>query len=268
MVKAAVTGASGRMGRRIVYFIHENPLLKLTGALELAGHPSIGEDAGELSGVGRLGVKVTDDSKRAFKDSDVIIDFSHHEATLKNLEEAVSLASAVVIGTTGFSLHQRDRIKELARDTRVVMAPNMSVGVNLLLKLVDEAAALLGRDYDIEIVESHHRHKKDAPSGTALRIAEVAALATNRDLERVAVYERKGIIGERGAEEIGIQCIRGGDIVGDHTVVFAGPGERIELTHRAHSRDTFASGAVKAALWVVNKPNGLYDMQDVLGLKG
>jgi 4-hydroxy-tetrahydrodipicolinate reductase len=268
MVYAAVTGAAGRMGSRIVHFIQKIPNVSLSGALERSGHPMVGRDAGEVAGLGKLGVKITDNPKRAFGNSDVIIDFSNHEATIRCLEEAISLDKAFVIGTTGFSHHQRERIKELAQGTRVVMAPNMSVGVNLLFKLVEEAAYLLGGDYDIEIVESHHRHKKDAPSGTALRIAEVAAYALGRDLEKVAVYQRKGIMGERKPGEIGIQSIRGGDIVGDHTVIFAGPGERIEITHRAHSRDTFATGAVKAALWVVDKPNGLYDMQDVLGLKG
>lgn len=266
MVYAAVTGAAGRMGRRIINFISENPKVELAGALEMGGHPALGTDAGEVAGVGKLGVKITDNPKRAFRNADVVIDFSNHEVTIKCLEDAVSLDKAFVIGTTGFSHQQRDRIKELAQETRVVMAPNMSVGINLLLKLVEMTASLLGDDYDIEIVESHHRHKKDAPSGTALRIAEVAAL--DRDLEKVVVYERKGIVGERKPGEIGIQSLRGGDIVGDHTVIFAGPGERIELIHRAHSRDTFATGAVKAAIWVVDKPNGLYDMQDVLGLKG
>ncbi len=268
MIYAAVTGAAGRMGSRIINFIKVNPGVELAGALEMPGHPTLGSDAGEVAGLGKLGVKITDNTKRAFRNSDVVIDFSNHEVTLRCLEEAVKLDKAFVIGTTGFSHQQRDRIKELSQETRVVMAPNMSVGVNLLLKLVEMTASILGDDYDIEIVESHHRHKKDAPSGTALRIAEVAALALNWNLEKVAVYERKGIIGERKPREIGIQSLRGGDIVGDHTVIFAGPGERIELTHRAHSRDTFAMGAVKAAIWVVDKPIGLYDMQDVLGLKG
>jgi 4-hydroxy-tetrahydrodipicolinate reductase len=268
MIYAAITGAAGRMGRRIVNFIQKDPRVALSGALERSGHPLLGRDAGEVAGLGKLGIKITDNPKRAFRNSDVVIDFSNHEATIMCLEEAVSLGKAFVIGTTGFSHHQRERIKELSQGTRVVMAPNMSVGVNLLFKLVEEAASVLGGDYDIEIVESHHRHKKDAPSGTALRIAEIAAHTLKRNLARVAVYERKGIVGERKTEEIGIQSIRGGDIVGDHTVIFAGPGELIELTHRAHSRDTFATGAVKAAVWVVNKPNGLYDMQDVLGLKG
>ncbi len=268
MVKACVTGAAGRMGSSIITAIGETKGISLASALEVQGHPRSGKDAGETAGLGtKLGVKIGSSASVAFKKSDVIIDFTHHEVSMDNLEAAVKLGKAIVIGTTGFSHHQRDKIKELAKETRVVMAPNMSIGVNVLLKLVEEAARALGDDYDIEIVESHHRHKKDAPSGTALRIAEVAANALKRDLDKVAVYERKGIIGERGAGEIGIQTLRGGDIVGDHTVMFAGPGERIELTHRAHSRMTFASGAVKAALWVADKKSGLYDMHDVLGLK-
>lgn len=267
MVRVVVTGAGGRMGRSIINALDKNPGAKLVAALESAGHALLNEDAGDLAGTGTLGVKITDDCAVAFDKADVMIDFSVPEATLTHLDAAVEFEKALVIGTTGFSHHQRDRIKEQSLKTRVVMAPNMSVGVNLLLTLVEQTASILGDDYDIEIIEAHHKHKKDAPSGTALRIAEVAAAATKRDLEKVAVYERKGIIGERGAKEIGIQTIRAGDIVGDHTVIFAGDGERIELIHRAHSRDTFAAGAIKAALWLVDKPNGLYDMHDVLGLK-
>jgi len=267
MVYAAITGAAGRMGTAIIRAIHQNPSIAISGALEREGSPSIGKDPGEASGCEKTGVKITAERGRAFKKADVIIDFSTPELSVAALENAVDLKKAVVIGTTGFSLHQRDRIKELAHKTRVVMAPNMSVGVNLVLKLVAEAASVLDGDYDIEIVEYHHRHKKDAPSGTALRIAEVAANTLGRDLEKVAVYERKGIIGERRRDEIGIQSVRAGDIVGDHTTIFAGTGERIEITHRASSRETFAQGAVRAALWVVTRPDGIYDMQDVLGFK-
>ncbi|HBG46792.1 MAG TPA: 4-hydroxy-tetrahydrodipicolinate reductase [Deltaproteobacteria bacterium] len=267
MIKVAVTGAAGRMGRAIINSIDQNPRTELAGALEREDSPFTGKDAGEIIGIGKMGVRIMEDSEKAFKKADVIIDFSTPEATMKILEEAVRSGKAMVIGTTGFSLHQRDEIKELARGARVVMAPNMSIGVNLLLKLVHEAATVVGREYDMEIIEAHHRLKKDAPSGTALKIAEVAANAVGRDLEKVGVYERKGIIGERRPEEIGIQTIRAGDIVGDHTIIFAGPGERVEITHKASSRDTFAAGAVKAAVWVMDKPNGLYDMQDVLGLK-
>lgn len=268
MIYASVTGAAGRMGKSIIGAIQANPLVRLVGALEREDSPFLGHDAGEVAGIEKTGIKMTADHEKAFKKADVIIDFSTPDASVRTLEVAAALNKAVVIGTTGFSLHQRDIIKELSHRVRVVAAPNMSVGVNLLLKLVQEVTQVIGREYDIEIVEAHHRNKKDAPSGTAVRIAEVIAGTLNRDLEKVAVYQRKGIIGERKQEEIGIQSVRAGDIVGDHTVIFGGIGERIELVHKASSRDTFAMGAVRAAVWIVDKPNGLYDMQDVLGLKG
>lgn len=268
MTKIAVTGAAGRMGKAIINAMQAAPQTSLAGALEREGSPFTGKDAGEVAGREKLGVKITSSMDKAFKDADVIIDFTMPEASLEFLKYAVKRKQAVVLGTTGFSHHQREEIKEISQKISVVMAPNMSVGVNLLLKLVHDAAVAIGRDYDIEIIEAHHRHKKDAPSGTAIRIAEVIADAVNRDLDKVAVYERKGIIGERRPEEIGIQSIRAGDIVGDHTVIFAAPGERIELIHKASSRDTFAAGAVRAAVWLANKPAALYDMQDVLGLKG
>lgn len=266
MVYAAVTGAGGRMGRAIIQAIAANRSIELSGAIEREDSPLLGRDAGESAGIDRLNVKITSDRTKALKKADVIIDFSAPDVAIKSLEDAVTLKKAIVIGTTGFSHHQREAIRDLAPKTRTVMAPNMSVGVNLLFKLVEEASRVL-TDYDIEIVEAHHRHKKDAPSGTAVRIAEVIASSLGRDLEKVAVYERKGIVGERRPEEIGIQSIRAGDIVGDHTVIYGGPGERVEITHRASSRETFAVGAVRAAVWVVDKPDALYDMQDVLGLK-
>lgn len=268
MISAGVTGAAGRMGKSIIAAMHGNPLITLCGALEKDDSPFLGKDSGETAGVGKNGIRITESREKAFKKAEVIIDFSSPDSSIRTMEEAVELKKAVVVGTTGFSLHQRELIKEIGHKTRVVMAPNMSIGVNLLLKLCQEAANAIGREYDIEIIECHHRHKKDAPSGTAIRIAEVIAATLNRDLEKVAVYERKGIVGERRPEEIGIQSIRAGDIVGDHTVIFAGPGERIELVHKASSREAFAMGAVRAAVWVVNKPNGVYDMQDVLGVKG
>lgn len=267
MIRITVSGAAGRMGKAIIASIDANPATELAGALEREDSPFVGKDSGELSGIGKNGIRITDSVEKAIKKADVVIDFSAPEASMRLIAETIDAGKAIVIGTTGFSHHQRDEIKELSHRGRVVMAPNMSVGVNLLLKLVHEAARVVGGEYDIEIVEAHHRLKKDAPSGTAIRIAEVAAAAVSRDLEKVAVYERKGIIGERRPEEIGIQTIRAGDIVGDHTIMFAGPGERIELTHKASSRDTFAAGSVKAAVWLVDRPNGLYDMQDVLGLK-
>lgn len=268
MTHLAVTGAAGRMGKAIINSILVTRGASLSGALERDDSPFLGKDISEAVGGEKTGIKITDSLDKAFRKADCIIDFSTTESSIRVLEYAVEHDKALVIGTTGFSHHQRDFIKDLCHKGRVVMAPNMSIGVNLLLKLVHMTASVLGSDYDIEIVEAHHRHKKDAPSGTAIRIAEVAAAAVDRDIEKVAVYERKGIVGERKPGEIGIQSVRAGDIVGDHTVIFGGVGERIELTHKASSRETFAMGAVKAAMWVVDRPNGMYDMQDVLGLKG
>ncbi len=267
MTSIAVTGVAGRMGKNLVIAIGEHVGAELVGALDKKGHESVGKDAGELAGVGNLGVKVTDNSEQAFEKTDVIIDFTAPDATMKNLENIAAQDKAIVIGTTGFSKHHREKIKELSESTRIVLAPNMSVGVNLLFKLIAEAAEVLGDAYDVEIIEYHHKHKVDAPSGTALRAAEVAAHSLGRDLTEVGTYGRKGIVGERQASEIGVHSVRAGDIVGDHIVLFAGDGERLELTHRAHSRSAFARGAVRAALWLVDKPTGLYDMQDVLGLK-
>ncbi|MEK6790396.1 MAG: 4-hydroxy-tetrahydrodipicolinate reductase [Deltaproteobacteria bacterium] len=267
MIHTVVTGASGRMGRAIIAALLDNPSITLSAALERDDSPFIGKDAGEVAGIAKLGVRISADREKAVRKADVIIDFSMPEASMKLIEEAVASKKSVVLGTTGFSHHQREAIKEAGAKIPLVMSPNMSVGVNLLLKLVEDAASVIGKGYDIEIIEAHHRHKKDAPSGTAVRLAEVIAAKLDRDLEKVAVYQRKGIVGERRPEEIGIQSIRAGDIVGDHTVIFAAPGERIELTHKAQSRDTFAAGALRAAVWVAGKPAGLYDMQDVLGLK-
>ncbi len=251
----------------IINAVQPNGEVKLAGALEREGSLMVGHDAGEVAGAGHAGIRITDNRDIAFGEADVIIDFTSPESTLKNIEDAARLGKAIVVGTTGFSHQQREHIKELSKKVRLVLAPNMSVGINLLLKLVYDAVSKVGHDYDIEIIEAHHRQKKDAPSGTAIRISEVVADALGSNLEEVAVYERKGIIGERKPGEIGIQTIRAGDIVGDHTVLLGGPGERIEITHKASSRQTFAVGAVKAALWLAGKENGQYDMQDVLGLK-
>ncbi len=267
MLNVAVTGAGGRMGTAIIRGIKGSESITLSGALEREGSKLAGLDAGQNAGCGELGVSITTDREKAFRDAEAIIDFSAPEASLRTMEDALNTEKALVLGTTGFSLSQRDKVRELGQKIRLVMAPNMSVGVNLLWKMVADISPVLGGDYDIEIIESHHRHKKDAPSGTALRIAEVVAGSLNRDLEEVAVYERKGIVGERRREDIGIQSIRGGDIVGDHTILFAGPGERLEITHKASSRETFAHGAIVAAQWLSSKPMGMYDMQDVLGLK-
>ncbi|MBI5047437.1 MAG: 4-hydroxy-tetrahydrodipicolinate reductase [Deltaproteobacteria bacterium] len=226
MVKIVVTGAAGRMGRSIINVVRETNETELVGAVERPGYADIGKDAGEVAGSGKLGVKLTDNFEKAIKKADCVIDFTFPEATMHHLDIALKSDVAMVIGTTGFSHHQRERLKEVGGQMQIVAAPNMSVGVNLLLKIVSDMARVLGRDYDVEIIEAHHRLKKDA-----------------------------------------IQTIRAGDIVGDHTIIFGGLGERMEVTHRAQSRETFARGAVRAAQWVVKQPKGLYDMQDVLGLK-
>ncbi len=227
----------------------------------------LGSDAGELAGIGRLGVTVGADISAVLDDFDVLIDFTRPAPALAHLEACRRAGRRMVIGTTGFSDEQKSVIAEAANDIAVVFAPNMSVGVNLCFKLLDMAARVLGDDVDIEVIEAHHRHKVDAPSGTALRMGEVVAAALGRDLDTCAVYGREGHTGERDRNTIGFETIRAGDIVGDHTVLFAGDGERVEITHKASSRMTFANGAARAAGWVMSQATGLFDMQDVLGLK-
>ncbi len=266
-MKAAVSGAGGRMGKRIIALAHAHPDIDISGALDAPGCPDMGKDAGEAAGIGALGVPITDDTASVVAGCDVLIDFSSPEASVEHVKAAADAGKAIVVGTTGLSQEQREEMAASARNTRVVFAPNMSMGVNLLFNLVERVASALGDAYDVEIVEAHHNMKKDAPSGTAVRISEIIAETLNRDIDEVGVYGRKGLIGRRTPEEIGVMALRGGDIVGEHTVMFATTGERIELIHRAHSRDAFAKGAVQAALWLVSQPNGLYDMQDVLGLK-
>jgi len=267
MIKVIVAGAAGRMGCRLVSLVRDSTALTLAGAIEGRGHHALGEDAGETAGAGRAGVAITEDLESLMDRGEVLIDFSAPEATLEHFRIVAHHRRAMVIGTTGFSPSELDEVKSLAGQVPCVLSPNMSVGVNLICKVIGEMAKTLGDDYDIEVIEAHHRLKKDAPSGTALKIAEVLAHAVNRDLNQVGVYARKGMIGERTKQEIGIQTIRAGDIVGDHTILFGGMGERIEVTHRASSRDTFARGALRAAQWVVRQPPGLYDMVDVLGLQ-
>jgi 4-hydroxy-tetrahydrodipicolinate reductase len=267
MVRAIVAGAAGRMGVRIIHMIRQSDDVELAGAFERPDHPSVGSDAGQVAGLGNLGIKVSGSLKEVISLGEVLIDFTVPEATLENLKLASAAKLAVVAGTTGMSGSLLDQVKTLAKSTRCVMSPNMSVGMNVMFKIAGEMAKVLGKDYDMEILEVHHRFKKDAPSGTAMRLAQVLAAATDRNLDDVAVYHRKGMIGERTPKEIGIQTWRAGDITGEHTILFGGIGERLELIHRAHNRDNFARGAVKAAAWVVGQPAGLYDMQDVLGLK-
>lgn len=267
MSKAIVAGAAGRMGGRITHMIDQSKEISLGAAFEQAGHPSVDRDLGEVVGLGQLGVKIAGSLKEVIDSGDVLIDFTTPEATLENIQVASSHGISMVIGTTGITGDNLEKVTRLAKGIRCVMAPNMSVGVNVMFRIVEDMARILGGDYDIEILETHHRLKKDAPSGTAMRLAQILAGAVDRDLEKVAVYERKGMIGPRTDEEIGIQTLRAGDIAGEHTVMFGGIGERLELTHRAHSRDNFARGAIRAASWIVKQPVGLYDMLDVLGLK-
>ena len=267
MIKVAVTGAAGRMGGRIITLITEAEGLEVAGAIEMAGHARLGDDAGYVAGCGDLGVAITDSLEQGLASADVLIDFTWPEVTIGNAEVCARLGKAMVVGTTGLNPEQREVIKRVAQSSPVVFAPNMSVGVNVCFKLLKDMAKTLGEGFDVEIVELHHNKKKDSPSGTAVRMGEIVADALDRNYNEVANYHREGMCGERSQEEIGMQTVRGGDIVGEHTVYFIGMGERIELTHRAMSRDMFARGAVRAAGWLAEKPVGLYDMQDVLGLK-
>ncbi len=267
MLNIIVSGAAGRMGRRIIALAGDNKDLNIIGGLEYSGHAKLGTDLGEIAGTGNMGVKLSDNISDIKEKADVLIEFSNPETSLEHLKTASEKGLSMVIGTTGFSKEEISTIQLYAQKMPCVFAPNMSVGVNLLLKVLGDVARVLGDDYDVEIIESHHRLKKDAPSGTAVKMAQILAEALNRNLDETAVYARKGLIGERTTKEIGIQTVRAGDIVGEHTVLFGGLGERVEITHKASSRDTFARGALKAALWVSKQHPGLYDMQDVLGLK-
>jgi 4-hydroxy-tetrahydrodipicolinate reductase len=262
----AIAGASGRMGQMLIEAVQSAADCILTGALDIPGTTSIGKDAGALTGQAS-GVLITSDLKQGLQGSQVLIDFTRPEGTLEHLRVCRELGVSAVIGTTGFTGAQKAHIAEFAKDIAIVMAPNMSVGVNVTLKLLEMAAKALSTGYDIEIIEAHHRHKVDAPSGTALKMGEVIAGALGRDLKDCAVYAREGVTGERDPSSIGFATIRGGDIVGDHTVLFAGTGERIEVTHKSSSRVTYAQGSLRAVRFLAGKKSGLYDMFDVLGLK-
>lgn len=262
----AVAGSSGRMGRALIEAIGQSGDFRLKAALEVPGSPLLGRDAGELVGA-PCNVRISADLEAALAGCDVLVDFTRPEGTLAHLQLCEAHNIRMVIGTTGFAPEQKALIAAAAKRIPIVMAPNMSVGVNLTFKLAELAARVLNEGYDVEIIEAHHRHKVDAPSGTALRMGEVIAAALGRDLARDAVYGRQGVTGERKASTIGFATVRGGDIVGDHTALFAGTGERVEITHKAASRATFALGALRAARFLAGKKNGLYDMQDVLGLK-
>lgn len=266
MLKVVIAGASGRMGQALLEGIFADDELRLHGAIDRADSPRIGHDAGEQ--FGRVtGVKITADVASALAGADVLVDFTRPEASMEYLAICERTGAKLVLGTTGFSAEQKQQIAAAAQKIAVVFAPNMSVGVTLLINLVQAAAKVLADGYDVEIIEAHHRHKVDAPSGTALRLGEAAASALGRDLQTCAVYGREGVTGERDANTIGFATVRGGDVVGDHTVLFAGIGERVELTHKASSRATFALGALRAAKYLADRQSGLFDMQDVLGLK-
>ena len=268
MTRIAIVGAAGRMGKSLIEACHQQSAdLQLTAAVEHSQSAAIGRDAGEVAGISCLGVKIQGDLAAVVHDFDVLIDFTRPEVTLANLDICHKAGRRMVIGTTGLSETQRKTIADTASKIAIVCAPNMSIGVNLCFKLLDIAARILGDSVDIEIIEAHHRGKVDAPSGTALRMGEVVANALGRDLRDCAVYGREGHTGERDKKTIGFETIRAGDIVGDHTVMFAGPGERVEITHKASSRMTFANGALRAARWIAQRDKGLFDMQDVLGLK-
>jgi 4-hydroxy-tetrahydrodipicolinate reductase len=265
-MKIAIAGASGRMGRMLIETVLNDPEAKLVGALDRAGAPQLGQDAGALLGK-ETGVLLTDDLERVFAQADYLIDFTRPEGTMTHLEAALRHDVKLVIGTTGFDDAQKAQLRAAAGKIGIVFAPNMSVGVNVTLKLLEFAARQFANGYDIEIIEAHHRHKVDAPSGTALMMGEVLANALGRNLDECAVYGREGVTGERDPSTIGFSAIRGGDIVGDHTVLFAGIGERIEITHKSASRVSYAQGALRAVRFLAGRQSGLYDMQDVLGLR-
>ena len=266
MIRVLVTGATGKMGRRVIDLMHADPELELVGAVTHRTHAALGRDAGEVAGIGPIGVVVEHDCTRTLALAHVIIDFSVADAALAYIRLAAAHTKAIVVGTTGFTASQHEEIHHLSQNMPCFIAPNMSVGVNVMLHVLRQLVTLLGPGYDIEILEAHHRTKVDAPSGTALRMAAVVAEARGNHLDDVAVYGRRGLIGRRSDTEVGIQVVRAGEIVGEHTVLFGGPGERLELVHRSQSRDTFASGALRAAKWVMQQPGGLYSMEDLLHL--
>lgn len=264
MVNVVVNGACGRMGRLITQGVSLQEDMEIVGAIEFSEHPDLGSDAGVIAGINEIGVPITDDLKAVLDSADVIIEFSKPEATIKHLRQVVEADKAMVIATTGFSTDEQTTVHELASKIRCVMAPNMSLGINVMIQALELVAKALGDDYDIEVIEAHHNHKADSPSGTALRLAETVANALDRDLSEVGVYGRHGIVGARPHKQIGVHAIRGGDIAGDHTVMFATEGETLSIVHRAHSPEAFAKGAIRAARWVVNTSRGLHDVSEVL----
>ena len=264
MISVIIDGACGRMGKMISQGVVTQNDMRLVGAIEYGGHPQLGEDVGEVAGVGTIGVPISDDLSEILDEADVVIEFTAPSASIEHLRNVVDAGKTMVLATTGFTEGELEEVHELAKEIAFVMAPNMSVGVNVMLQAIQLVAKALGDDYDVEVIEAHHNQKVDSPSGTALRIAEVLAETLDRNLAEVSAYGRHGMVGARPEKEIGIHAIRGGDISGDHTVLYAGAGERIEITHRAHTREAFAKGAIRAARWVVDAPKGLHDISEVL----
>ena len=266
MIRVSIMGVSGRMGRAIYRLLDAEDDIQIVGATEIEGHPDIGKDIGLIAGESELGASITSNIEDASSNADVIVDFTTPLSTINNANFASANNKAMVIGTTGFDQDKKKELEELSLNFPCVFAPNMSIGVNVMFEATKKLAEILGDDYDVEIIEAHHKHKVDAPSGTALRLGEAAAEGLGRDFNSVARFERHGAIGERKEKEIGMQTIRAGDIVGEHTIMFCGAGERIELTHRAMSRDNFAKGVVRAVKWIPGKFSGIYTMKEVLGL--
>ena len=264
MIYVIINGACGRMGRLIIQSVAQQTDMELVGAIEYPQHPQIGTDAGVAAGIEELGIAITSELGDIIDNADVVIEFSKPEATLQHLRQVADAGKAMVIATTGFNSDELTTVQELAAQIRCVMAPNMSLGVNVMIQALELIAKALGDDYNIEVIEAHHNHKADSPSGTALRLAETVANALGRDLDAVGVYGRHGIIGPRPQHQIGIHAIRGGDIAGDHTVLFATEGEQLSVVHRAHSPEAFAKGAIRAARWVIDAPKGLHDVSEVL----
>jgi len=266
MIRVSVMGSAGRMGQRIIYYLSRDEGIRIVGAKEADRHPSLGIDAGILAGVGEIGVPITSDMAGSSHGADVIVDFSSPKSTLLNASYASAEGKSMVIGTTGFTEGEEKELSEICMGLPCVISANMSIGVNVMIEATKILARTLGDEYDVEIFEAHHKHKVDSPSGTALMIGQAASEGLGRDFQEVARFERHGRVGERKQHEIGIQSLRGGDVVGEHTVMFLGEGERIELTHRAFSRDNFAKGVLRAVKWVHGKPPGIYSMKDVLAL--
>lgn len=266
-VRVIVTGAAGQMGKRLIALAKDSQNLELAGATEAKSHPSLGKDVGEVVGCGPMGIFLSDDLGALVSKGDVVVDFTTPSATLTHVRLALEQKRPMVVGTTGFSPDELSTLLQQAQEIPCVIAPNMSAGINVLLQIIGKVAQALGEEYDLEVIEAHHNRKKDAPSGTALKLAEVLAYARGWNFEETRVLARQGMIGKRSRREIGIQTIRAGDIIGDHTVIFGGLGERIEIVHKAQSRDPFARGALRAAEWIIHQPPGVYTMAHVLGLE-